>query len=567
MDIEENEENKLNNKLLKETYNEYMNLYKNIKEEEKFESLLKIVNKIDVDPSINLDFLVELKKGKKEYNINNEVFNYDKKFNLLKGTLTIDGYKQLTGKSESINPIGEIKDLLLNIIDTNKDKKLIQIDEMPEFNFPIIYGIERLRLEFYKTYINLKSRDDFNIFKEYIDIIDEDNEIKKYSINNYELCPKIFLFVLILTELLDYTNNKKFLNLFFIKNTTKYIKSNSIFNFPNMNYNIEDKGDHYLVNINDKIENINKDDYIIESLISDIMKYNDYPLKILLMRNKSYKKYMEDWGDKGFLKELELYDSFIKYVKLFLKSNSITQLFNKYESLKNIYSLIKNEKYLDEILSDKHFKFLPFFQINNYFGFTNKQFLISIINSIPEIIDGIQFININDENNLYLFCLLFSITCKFITTLYEIVIHLTSSYLNFNSEKKLDSSSPKGKFSDGGYYFESLIFGKGKRIKKLKIVHIIALLDGVSCQKNLGDFQNDLNDKLHLDKIIERKNKNQLRGFLGDFLKKFDFDFGCLRKSKNISKVSISYRKLSNIAIKFDSQVISSAWGYGAKCK
>ena len=147
-----------------------------------------------------------------------------------------------------------------------------------------------------------------------------------------------------------------------------------------MNYNIEDKGDHYLVNINDKIENINKDDYIIESLISDIMKYNDYPLKILLMRNKSYKKYMEDWGYKGFLKELELYDSFIKYVKLFLKSNSITQLFNKYESLKNIYSLIKNEKYLDEILSDKHFKFLPFFQINNYFGFTKKQFLISIIN-------------------------------------------------------------------------------------------------------------------------------------------------------------------------------------------
>ena len=185
MDIEENEENNLNNKLLKEIYNEYMNLYKNIKEEEKFESLLKIVNKIDVDPSINLDFLIELKKSEKEYNINNEVFNYDKKFNLLKGTLTLDGYKQLTGESKSINPIGEIKDLLLNIIDTNKDKKLIQIDEMPEFNYPIIYGIERLRLEFYKTYINLKSRNDFNIFKEYIDIIDEDNEIKKYSIKLY----------------------------------------------------------------------------------------------------------------------------------------------------------------------------------------------------------------------------------------------------------------------------------------------------------------------------------------------------------------------------------------------
>lgn len=63
------------------------------------------------------------------------------------------------------------------------------------------------------------------------------------------------------------------------------------------------------------------------------------------------------------------------------------------------------------------------------------------------------------------------------------------------------------------------------------------------------------------------KKKKQIGGFLGDFLKEFDFDFGCLRKSKNISKVSISYRKLSNVAIKFDSQVISSAWGYGAKFK
>ena len=114
-----------------------------------------------------------------------------------------------------------------------------------------------------------------------------------------------------------------------------------------MNYNIKDEGSHYLVKLNDKIESISKDDYIIESLISDIMTYNNYPLKILLMMNKSYNKYMKDWGEKGFLKELELYDSFIKYVKAFLKSKSITELFNKNASLKSIYSL----KLLGEALS------------------------------------------------------------------------------------------------------------------------------------------------------------------------------------------------------------------------
>ena len=108
----------------------------------------------------------------------------------------------------------------------------------------------------------------------------------------------------------------------------------------------------------------------------------------------------------------------------------------------NISKLISNDKYLDEILPTKYFKFLPFYNIKNYFGFTNKQILISIINSIPELVIGYN--KIPDENNMrYNACLLFTITIKFITTLYEIVMHLTSGYINFITGKKIESKSSK----------------------------------------------------------------------------------------------------------------------------
>ena len=65
---------------------------------------------------------------------------------------------------------------------------------MAQFNFPIIYGIERLRLEFYKIYFKTKPRDAPNtpVFKEYIDIIDEDSEIKSYSIDDYNYAQRCF---------------------------------------------------------------------------------------------------------------------------------------------------------------------------------------------------------------------------------------------------------------------------------------------------------------------------------------------------------------------------------------
>ena len=91
------------------------------------------------------------------------------------------------------------------------------------------------------------------------------------------------------------------------------------------------------------------------------------------MRTETFQKYINEYEEKGFLKKIGLYDSFVNYIKIFLKSNSMKELFSSSNDLENISKSTSNDKYLDEILSTKYFKFLPFYNIKNYFGFTNKQ--------------------------------------------------------------------------------------------------------------------------------------------------------------------------------------------------
>ena len=209
-------------------------------------------------------------------------------------------------------------------------------------------------------------------------------------------------------------------------------------------------------------------------------------------------------------------------------------------------------------MSTKYFKFLSFYNIKNYFGFTNKQILISIINSIPELVIGYN--KIPDENNMrYNVCLLFTITIKFITTLYEIVMHLTSGYINFITGKKIDSKSPKGNNKDGGYYFESKIIGGAGKFDKIKLNHVIALLNGNSCEKSLKDFRNDLNnEKMSYSELCELiKRINNSLGFLGNFLEKFPIDFTYF-KNINIPDIYASAIKSDEIFIEFGEEVISS---------
>ena len=421
-----------------------------------------------------------------------------------------------------ISPIDELKTTFLEVI-SNKSCETSK----HEFNFPIIYGIERLRLQFYRTYIILKKNKNFNIFEDYVKILDKDEEIIKFSQNDFTFCPKIYLFILIITEMLSYCDTLNYLKKYFIKNTILEVETCPIIKVEGIDIYKYDN-DNYLVQVNDNKQIINKNDYVIESLFDEIIKYKKCPLKILFMRNVSFKRYMENYGEKGFLSGLKLYDSFIKYIKEFLKSKAMKDLFDNDPDFKNISALIQNDKYLDEILSTKHYKFLPFFQINNVYSFTNKEFLITVIDANPTIVQGLSSLDDSEnEENLFHICLLFYIALIFI---------------------------------NGGYFFESKIIGGSKRFKVIKLKHIISLLDGRVCRKSLKEFQNDLKSKFDINNLIDGKEKG---GLLGEFLKLYKIDFNAF--NKKTSKVFVNCRNSSSIEINLGSKVISSAWGHSTK--
>lgn len=542
-------------KLLSELYSIKLNYFNKIKDlKNKFNDLKQIIEFIEVDPRINYSFLLELKEKKLEYYENGEKWDFQKNFYMLQKTLTTNELKSLTGK-DIINPIDELINTFSAII-SNKNCEVNRY----EFNFPVIYGIERLRLKFYETYIILKKNKHYNLFEDYVKIINKDEDIIKYSPDDYGFCPKMYLFILTITEMIPYCEKLNYLKKYFIKNTIIEVEKCPIIKNEEINIYKYDN-DNYFIQIKDKKYIINKNDYIIESLSDEIIKYNNCPFKILLMRNIAFKKYMEEYGEKGFLAELNLYDSFIKYIKQFLKSKAMKNLFDNEPDFTNISTLIQDDKYLDEILSTKHFKFLPFFQINNFYGFTNKEFLISVIDAKPIIVQGLSELDENEnEENLLHICLLFYITLIFIISLHEIVMHFTSGYLNFMSEKKIRSDSPKGNFNDGGYYFESKIIGGNKRFKIIKLKHIICLLDGRVCKKSLEEFQNDLKNKIEINNLLEEEKKE---GLLGDFLKLYKIDFNVFKKKT--SKLFINCRNFSSIGIHLGPKVISSAWGHHTK--
>ena len=90
--------------------------------------------------------------------------NYRKNFNLLKETLTDNEIKLLNEKNDHENPILDIKEMLLNIINKNPIEEPYNF----EYNFPTIYSIEKVRRLIYKRIIYDKKMRIFLILKNVI---------------------------------------------------------------------------------------------------------------------------------------------------------------------------------------------------------------------------------------------------------------------------------------------------------------------------------------------------------------------------------------------------------------
>ena len=72
-------------------------------------------------------------------------------------------------------------------------------------------------------------------------------------------------------------------------------------------------------------------------------------------------------------------------------------------------------------------------------------------------------------------------------------------------------------------------------------------MDGISCQKNLSEFQIDLNSEINIDDIILRNKKKKFKGFLSDFLEKYPINFNYFKDEKN--KITVSCRGYNGIGV------------------
>ena len=508
----------------------------------------EIIYNIETSSEFNYYFLRFLKENNLSYIEDGVTWNYENNLKLLKETLD-DNYFYSLEKEERPNPLQEISNILKDYILVYENQEEINSDEytyekllqkyqlnFEKLNFPLITGIERLRVKYYKDLlIENDISTNCGLMKNYIMNMEKDKDIFGNSLNDNKFNLKTYLLILTLTTTFKIDNEEIICN-FFSKNILKddYTKK---YNFIKP---LEDN--MYEVTTKYETRKINGKYYILSGLNKEIGLYPSLPIDFLLMRNESFEKFEED-GGKGFIKNIGLYDSFMNYIKFFIKSNAIQQLLQENECYKNIAILLNNENFIDEMLDEEHFRFIPLYGTKNTYGYTNKDLMIACINSIPEISENIRITNVKTKiENIYNCCLLFSIGVKFVTSLHEFIIHLAYAYLHYFSNKKLDSNSFKEPIDngDGGFFFERQL-NLGKKFEFLDINSIVTLLDGVSCQKNLSEFQEDLNKSIKISELKERYKEGKINGFLGEFLQKYPINFDYFNEKKK-NKPTVSCR-------------------------
>ena len=535
--------------LLKEQLDKCEKLFNSIKDLEdkdqrKFHGLQKIVSVIEVNPKFNYEFLRILKENNIQYDEGGEIWDFNKNFDLLEKTLISSDYFSLTNKEKenSLQKLINMLKILAENTDNNYSSDIYQPIKL-EFNFPFIEGISSLRIEYYINYI-LSSPYKKNVsdMKEYIKNIEKDPEIMNLNIDNSDFELKLYLLIVHLAE--NISNNFDFTNDYFLKDikvekisSSKYL----LIDKKNNTYTIKNKAEN---------EIIDPKDYMLGSLINDIQNNPKYPLKTLLFRNQSFQKFKRDGS---FLEQLELYEPFINYLKEFIKSECIQELLSASE-YKNIQPLLNDDKYLDEILDEKHLKFIPFICSTKKYGYTNKDFVLSIINITPYIIDfPSKFLEQEDfRDKLYSISIFCSLGIVFITCLHEVIIHLTFGYLEYLSEKLISSESPKTKLNliDGGFAFEEKLTGINK-FASLSLHMIITLFDGISCHNDLKTFQEKLNKKEDISKIDEKMLE---KGFLNILKEKLQINFEELVKIPDINSLNIKCRADSEICVSMDNR-------------
>lgn len=515
----------------------------------KLEILENIIELVEINPKYNFEFLKLQKKLKiKE--------NYDYDFKQLSPTLSENDYYNLTKKSQE-NPSKRIFNLIKTFCENEKyfDEQAKKINYIP-YNIPLIEGNERLRNNYYfqlfSHYENaLNDNQKKYLLNPNIDI--EPNEKEKIKIlkNKYDalkkgikriksLIPdmeiffndiklednnlniKMLTFMLYISDIftrIPYSGNKPmFITNFFQKEidptnelngkiSTENIlitKKNS--NFPG-NYGIkkiEEKGKIYTYEIFNEFESISFDgrNYILDNLIEDYQENCFIPLDILLLRNQSLDYFQKN--NQNFLNlSDEIYNQFKIYFKTIIKSNCVLEALKTNDEYKNIIELIKNDSIINKFLEKKYLKSIPLFDFSGS-GYTNKDILVSCVTGFPFIIYNFDAPETFEEyKELRNIIILFNIGMKLITLIHEFIIHLCYGYLNYLSDGKILSTSPKREkkniAKDGGLFFEQKLFGK--QYGNITIKEILVLLNGGDSFNSIENLQINLANDINLEEF------------------------------------------------------------------
>ena len=555
---------------------------KKISDLKKWEKIKKIIELVEINHNYNFEILKLQQRlantiDKKEYDYN---------FNQLSPTLSENDYYFLTNKTQE-NPSIKIFNLIntFYIKEEDFDEKTKKINFIP-YNIPLIEGNERLRINYYfqifshyenalndnqKKYllnpeiaIDATEKEQIDILKSKYDALKLGIESMKSLIPKMEiffnnvnlednnLNIKMFTFILYISDIftrIPFSGIKPMLIINFFQkeidstlelkgyDSTENIiikKKNS--KFPDK-YGIRKKEEKYQYEIFNEFDSIPFDgrNYILENLIIDYQENCFIPLDILLLRNQSLEHFIKN--NENFLNvNDEIYSEFKIYFKTIIKSKCILEALKTNKDYDGIIELIKNDSIINKFLEKKYLKSLPLFEFSGS-GYTNKDILVSGVSGFPFMIYNYKPIKtIEDYKELKNIIILFNIGMKLITLLHEFIIHFCFGYLNYLSDGKILSTSPKkdnkNVTNDGGLFFEQILFGK--QYGNITAKEILVLLNGGDSFNSINNLQTNLAKDINFE---EFQAKSQL---LTLFLKKHTINFKKLKRT-NINSYMKSF--------------------------
>ena len=515
-------------------------------------------------------------------NINHEIVarylsTYKKKDKLFTESLTSTEYLKIFKKNRAKNPLNLLIKSLNNIIQNKKQSIEILNIKPILYKLPLIYGIERTRINYYLWYIINK------IYKDTYDLTNFSMELKLFKafinylnkLNHDEICDKedfnikLYLFIFEICEVYfedSCSKEKNFIPNIFNKLIPQFLEYNNekddkiLYRYAS-SYVKKLKNKQFEISNGFENKIIDENDYNIEMMIEDLSNNPNYPLEILLLKNESINHYISK--NEVFISRLGLMEGFKDYFFQFINSKCFMDVFSD-KMYNNVREFIISDNAKKILFNERYLKFVPL-PITGYLGFTNKDILISIVSGYPLLVKNLRLKNYRkvDEKILeYIknFCYLMAIGEKFLTITHEQALHFIYGYLNYLSpNNKLDISS-KRKISsennkkdnneefgrkDRGNFLEKQLFGSV--VFNLNIINVLTLLDGECIKNSKTKFKKIFNEEINLKNINQRINK--CSGFLKKFLELYQIDFNSIFNLFNLDLIFISAKGNSGIYI------------------